>query len=366
MGHREKTDLGALGAIAINAWQVAQLHILPGEGGELLRELPDLTVAAAAFEVRFQLQDDVWGGGDSQSRTLCALRFRPTGDVCAVLPPERPTNPGATRIHDDFPWTLLMRGDWPERADRLPAAGRLGVRRLRKAVGAERDERVRRPVFNLDSLYVMRNTPPEDVTAQIVLFAYQTGLARGADSFGWLARYIKAHFRVWPAEVATSVVAHLIQHKSLADDARAWRKYVSRIVRKFSREYAFLTGGPLEPGSHVGQERERTPSDRAAGFLTIEEAARRIGVARSTLYNHVDRGKVTIARLPGAMRLTVSEVESLARTTRLPDVIERVALRRGTSGNTARRFVSRQRRKGLSLERILELWGEPARTSLVG
>src|SRR5688572_8482066 len=172
MGHRAETDFDGLRATAINAWAVAQEHIFPGGAGELLRTLPALTVVAPSFEVCFQLQDDVWDAGNSECRTPCALRFRRRGDAAPDLDAQNVSNTRVVPVSEDFPWTVLLRGDWPERADRLPKAGRLGVRRLRKAISAERRlDAPGPPVFNVETVYVMAKTPPQDLTAQIVLFA---------------------------------------------------------------------------------------------------------------------------------------------------------------------------------------------------
>ena len=156
------TDSEALLAGAATAWHLAREAVFPGEA-ELVRDLPKLTVEGQTLRIEFRLQQDFLGPGVEHDRTMVALRFVPTSQATPALP-----------------WTLHVRGDWPERTDRFPRVGPLRVRRLRKALTPtrRRDGDPHRDTFMSEDVYVMPQTPPDDLTAQVVLFVWQTAYRR--------------------------------------------------------------------------------------------------------------------------------------------------------------------------------------------
>lgn len=353
MGHPPLSDLETLKTGTATAWRLAEEAVFPGEA-ELVKDMWDLTVEGRCFRIEFRLQQDMLGLDCDHDRAMVAMRFVPAGLVTPA-----------------FPWTLHVRGDWPERTDRLPRIGPLSARRLRKTLAPRRrqEQDLHRDTFMGEDVYVMPKIPLEDLTAQIVLFVWQTGLSNDPELFHWLEHYVEQTSRIRPQDrkdVARDVVLRLIRNKWWAEDARAWRKYLGVLRKVCARQY-LLTGGvstdliDQDPTQYrVPPPPDRPPYDSSGALLTVEEASRQMRVSLSTLYSLIHKRRVAVEPRAGRMLITKSEVDRLAATTRLKTAIEAVATARGSSSATARKYVSRLLGRGYSLDEIAGKFAAPA------
>jgi hypothetical protein len=370
MGHQPGSDLKAVIAATETVWELVQQRVFPGEA-EFLLELPELTIESSSFRLEFRLQQDRLGWDSDAERTMIPMRFGPARER---LP--------------DSPWTLYVRGDWPERTDRFPRRGPLRVARLRKAFSPKRrpPDDPHSDVMRNDDLYVMERAPKEDTTAQICLFLLQTGLSDDAALFQWLSAYLTDDFRLSASgrtELADAIVTHMLEHKWWAENSRSWRMYVARVARGLRK--AGLTTSDTETRStrttpqtveddqiaRIDSKRS-APDDsdhglhldetgRAWGMLrasirpydptravyTVDEAVARTGLARSTIYSRIGRGRIAAAvDARGRMIISAAEVERLKITPRRNAVVALVAEARCCSRETARKYVYRLERRG--------------------
>jgi excisionase family DNA binding protein len=335
----------AVQAGSATAWRLAEESVFPGES-ELIREQRDLTVEGQAFRIEFRLQQGILGLNCDHDRTMVALRVIPSGQATP-----------------ECPWTLHVRGDWPERMDRLPRHGPLSAKRLRKAVAPKRRREADpyRNTFMSEDVYIMPRTPPDDLSAQLVLFVLQSGLSDDPGLFQWLQQYVERTFRIRArdrGDVARDVVLLLIRNKWWAEDAKAWRKYVALIRDRCERDYRSPGRIPIEALQHQSSRYRALPPanksayDPSGNVLTVEEASRQLGVSRSTLYSLIDHRLVAVENAAGRMLIARAELERVGSRTRLKTVIDSMVAARGCGRVAARKYVSRLRAQGHSLNEI--------------
>jgi Helix-turn-helix domain len=334
-------DLEAIEAVAARAWALACEAVFPGEA-EFLKERPDLTVEGSSFRVQFRLQQDRLGPDSELERTMVTLRFQ-------------------KRRRSNKPWTVFVRGDWPERQDRFSRVGPLSAKQLRKAFSPRLRRKAKRTeVARDENIYVMWEMPRMDLTAQLVLFAIQTKLSSDESLMPFLQHYIQQTFRLRVRDrkdLALDVVLRLIQNKWWAEDARAWRKYIAKLVWAHRSRHVPPSGQlarAVPDISAIRQAAERALYDPQGSLLTVEEASRKVGLSPSTLYSRIQRRLVAVEFDPKGRRLIrVSDVEKMIGTPRLKDVIRTAATVRRCHYEAARKYVSRLRRQGHSLDAIL-------------
>jgi hypothetical protein len=367
------TDLDALQQAARGTWTVARQFVFPGEGGILVRDLPKLAVEGPSFRVEFRLQDDLLGRtSDSPERTMVMLRFA-----------------AASHPMPDDPWCVNVRGHWPDRV-RFGTVGLFSARRLRKAFSPKRrtPAEVDDKLPTNEDVYLMPDTPEEDLTAQLCLFVLQTNLSAEEAVADWFLRYLsrfrsRVRDRRDRQEVARDVLPTLLRNKWWPEDARAWRKLLKTTIRFAERaHYRLDSGNPPDiadsapnPEEELLQERAestrvrfrnpgssnttREPFEPTANFFTVEEASHRIGISRSALYARIDRREVQIEILSGRRVIAKSEVERLAKAPRTRTVVEVVAKARHCSESAARRYISRQKQRGRTLDEVMREHSHP-------
>ena len=260
MRHPGLSDLDAVVEASEEAWRLAERDVFPRQLG-LMNDLPELTRTASSFAVEFRTQQDRFGpAGDQDPRpdsegTMIALRFRP---------PDRPMS--------DAPWTVYVREWRPERADRLPDQGLLGTRKLRRMFSPKRSGDRPFPDWAMSTdIWITKELPKDDLTAQLVLFVVQTELSEDGAMFEWLFNYVRGHFKLPVKQQADrddlvqGTVAHLLEHRWWPQDWRAWRKYVAACVRQKVREMSPVYASPGQPAPYDSRVCAVRDVDRADG-----------------------------------------------------------------------------------------------------
>jgi excisionase family DNA binding protein len=346
------TDMEAIVAAARTVWSLAREFVFPG-GEELLKECPELTLEGGAFRIAFRLQQDLVDRNRNLERTMIALRFMPPGQRVSECPP-----------------TLYVRGHWAERTDQFSRVGPLCAKKLRKAFSPKRRPENDPHVGELlsDDLYLMENLPPDDLTAQICLFAIQTERSDDPELNVWLENYIVRTFTLRPlsarTDIARDIIVRLISNKWWAEDPKAWRKYIARVRGGVARSYRQL--GTFDCHTAAGKVRASgihgaptLPPDLGGNFLTVDEARRRFNVKPSTLYSWIHARRIAVKSGCGRFLIPTTEIERLVVSPKVKSAVMAVAAARPCSLATARRFVSRLRRdRGVSLDDILSQYGE--------
>jgi excisionase family DNA binding protein len=365
MGHLHSTDLEALESAATTVWELAREYVFTG-AVEYLKMFPELTLTGPSFRIEFRLQQDVIDPAGDGARSMVMLRF-------AQL----------RRDVEDPGWTLSVRGHWPDRTDHFPRVGPWRGRQLRKAFSPKRQPAGSPDRFALtnDDIYVMDTTPPEDLTAQLCLFALQTELSIDGTVMPWLLTYLTNTFAISNhaarKEVATEVMLRLIRNNWWMEDARAWRAYVAKLLRAAGRDDSVqadeldddLSDGTTErrvieaiEGDHEGTDRpgpiglpSKAPMalDLTKDTFSVQEASQYLGVSVGTVYSRIHKHQLRVQPAPGAFVIHKTDLDRAMAEPRLPDVIDAVAAARTRRVETARRHVSRLRRRGLTLDQIL-------------
>ncbi len=364
MGHAKPTDLALVLELASSVWRLLESDVFPGNE-EFLRDLPDdLVPTARSFRVAVRLQRDEVGVNLDVARTMVALRFTPTGERSGLV------------------WTLHVRGDWPQRTDRLPTSGLARASRVRRLMAPKR--RTGSPeeyALHDDDIFLMATAPRADLTAQIILFLLQTELSAEAELLEWLEGYFRRHFKAAgtdPAEMAREIALHALKHKWYMEDARAWRRYIAHTRRGLRRKLLRQRGSDIDV-NHVhggrgeeqrliaGLDGEETASagpppphtrwDPTGEFFTIDEAARLIQRSRRTTYDRTQRELIATQMKRGRRVIAAEEVKRLQGSLPRAVAIKLLAQRRATSGRdkvaATRKWVYRREKAGDSLEDIL-------------
>ena len=370
MGQAFPTDLAALELAAAAVWQLAVTRVFADEADnvELVRTLPELGLTAPSFEIEFRLQQDVLDPVGDRVRTMVVLRFaHRAGDE---------PDPG---------WRVYVRGNWPDRTDRFARVGPLNVRRLRKAFSPRRQPPGTPDRFALanDDIYVMEQTPRQDITAQLCLFVLQTELSAEPGVMTWLTTYISDNFTISIPEarqdIAGDIVLRLIGHKWWMETPQAWRQYVTAHRRAVERSYRRSYGSvlPDDLGDDGGSEdrliaaidgepqsvdafapvypapRALPTSPTTTDACSVREASQCLGVSIGTIYSRIHKRQLPVLDTPGPFLIPRSALVRSSATTRLRDVIAAVAATRRCRVETARRRISRLRQRGHTLDQIL-------------
>lgn len=381
------TDLDAVKAASEVALGLSHRWMFAGEV-EFLRELPDSTIVGPSFRVEFRLQQDLLSPDLEVPRTMVAVRFFATdATVPAVKCPSRRWTPAP----QSDPWTVFVRGDWQQRK-RFAVTGQLSIRRMRKAFAPRR--RVVSDRFpNLpqsDDLHITPKTSLDDVTAQLVLFVMQTEMVRHEDGslFLCLQHYVMRtyRFRVGTdqrTDVARALIARLLKNKWWAEDARAWRKLIRKVLRAV--EIPYLPGPDAEvrdrgePRQNEGRLVEAletldahvpapsstldwtvshvassSPAPSDANTFTVQQAAARLGLSKTTLYQWIDDRRVTVVYQNGRRMIEQHELSRLASKPTTAALVAHVAAVRRSTKGAARRQLARLRRTGLSDQEIMD------------
>jgi excisionase family DNA binding protein len=362
MGHLTSTDLEALESAAATVWELARTYVFTG-ADEFLKTFPQLTVEAPSFRIEFQLQHDVIDAASDRVRTMVALRF-------THLP----------RREDDPDWALYVRGHWPDRTDRFPTVGRFSARRLRRWLAPRQQPAGAEYRFAVpnDDVYLMETTPAVDVIAQLCVFVLQTELSIDAELMPWLVQYIEKTFAIANddarSEIAMEVTLRLIQNKWWMENVRTWRHYIKSLLRVIGGKYVIRSAEvPAERGDGMtedkriqaiegGAENDDEPSmirsapilDMTKHTFSAQEASQHLGVSVGTVYSRIHKRQLDVQRVHGQFVISKSELDRATREPRLRDVIDAVAAARRCKREAARRQVHRLRRRGLTLDRILD------------
>ena len=99
-----------------------------------------------------------------------------------------------------------------------------------------------------------------------------------------------------------------------------------RPCRRRSRLMVLMTPTTEQPRSSTSRREERPTSDTAL-LLTPEEAARRLSVGRTTLYDLLARGELRSVSLGRCRRISVAELEAFVERLDASAVAESAALR---------------------------------------
>lgn len=320
--------------------RLADEFVFPG-CCEWLRELPDRRVHAVSFDAHFRIQEDRLDWRTDDSRSMIVVRF---------AEPDRP-------VPSD-PWSLRVRGSWPDRRDRLPDASPFSSKAFRKdrrrkggrsAAASSSNHSVR--WCRHENLWIADGQAREDVgrsdgdlVAQVSLFLLQTGLAAAEDEIrdefvAYLRRTFKWRNLDAPDTAVYVVYDHLLRHRWWPDDWRAWRMYVCRCIDAERRKQAGRVRLPVVFGPD---------SD---GLLTVDQFAAVTGHSRTKAYNEVRAGHIPAQHVRGRMRVALADAETICRTAKRKDVID-LLVERGRSYDAARKWVHRQERSGKTLDDI--------------
>lgn len=370
------TDFEAMSAAAQTAFELARQHVFPGDSA-LVTELPGLTITGSSFRVEFRLQQDFLGPGVEHDRTMVVLRFVP---VDGPVP--------------ESPWTLFVRGNWPERTDRLSRGGAKALRRTPSSKQRERGGIRLRDELRNDSLFLVERTHPEDVMAQLCLFVLHTSLSDDSELMPWLEAYLLRRFRFRVRDrrdVARDVVLRLLRNKWWSEDFKGWTKYVARLIQVLERPYlhafrefndALSLNRPSgerpvdyrttenllvhvidhpdeepEPESGIQSGDARCQYDPTGSIFTVEETSYRTNMSLSTLYSMIKRRQIAFEfDRQGRTVIPKSEVERLTRTVRQRDAVRLVETVRECPRATARKRVYRLRIQGKSLDEIVQMF----------
>src|SRR5258708_189951 len=106
MGHRSRLDdideVGAVEAICTTTLELAVEDVYPGNVG-FRKDSPNRRIRAVLFETLFRVQTDRLGSEPhAKTRTMIVVQFSAQGQAVTA-----------------DSWSLWVRGDWPERTDRL-------------------------------------------------------------------------------------------------------------------------------------------------------------------------------------------------------------------------------------------------------
>jgi hypothetical protein len=156
----------------------------------------------------------------------------------------------------------------------------------------------------------------------------------------------------------------ILAHYQIPEDYRAVRKYVAKTIRGLrANQRRREGGGAPHPWDSAAVEDLALPDSPDAGpprALMIPEAAAVLGISERSLYNYRTRGKVRVEEVViGNRRFLAIPLDEIARlkASFVPKylrkaMIEARAASAGSNKASARRWVERQKARGLGLEAI--------------
>ena len=182
--------------------------------------------------------------------------------------------------------------------ERMDGTGKLSAKKWRRsfAPSLAHPKDHKPSLMRTQVIYVAREMPHEDLWAQLCLYLLQIRVLKEpskSDLTVQLLSYLKA-FRAPPGvdkeDLSQQVFQDLWKNWRWPEDWRAWRFYISKLIKNAAR-----SSRPIQAGIALADVAGAAARSPGSPSLTVENLADRLHVDRSYIYRQIRLGRVRTA-----------------------------------------------------------------------